>query len=467
MSIERPGAAQPRPVGPLALRPLLLLASCLWWARPALAQQLDVGTRDSLVVTSPVIGEVYTRSDTAAESADATKAPKATKEKWPSQFLIHWNEYNLGFSTFLWGAAVLTDYASFNQDSMSAAHFNAEPQGKIRDSRVMLFGRLRTERPVTWQTGLMYDWAAWKWKVRLSMISVAAPEISSQFQIGRLKEGLSLNRVISGYDGWTSERFTFSDAAIPLLADGIKWMGYVPDKHVLWNLGFFTNALSEGESFSYYEHQVLGRLAYLRMDSETAGTLWHVGAGIHIGKPEHDTLQLKSKPEVFASTPFIDTGKFPASRGTIGGLEVYYRDGSRLYGTEYYVEQAQSPQVGNPVFHGGDAFFSWIVTGETRPYTAPLGTFRAISPARPVFKGGPGAWEAVLRVSYIDLDTDSLSGGKLWRVTPMVNWHLNDQARLELTYGISGLDRFGGHSTTEFFQARLQLQFTKLSVATD
>ena len=30
-----------------------------------------------------------------------------------------------------------------------------------------------------------------------------------------------------------------------------------------------------------------------------------------------------------------------------------------------------------------------------------------------------------------------------------------------------GLDRFGGHSRTEFFQARLQLQFTKLSVATD
>ena len=110
---------------------------------------------------------------------------------------------------------------------------------------------------------------------------------------------------------------------------------------------------------------------------------------------------------------------------------------------------------------------SWIVTGETRPYAAPHGTFRAVSPARPVFKGGPGAFEAVLRVSYSDLDSDSLSGGKFWRVTPMVNWHLSDQARLEVSYGIGGLDRFGGHSRTEFFQARLQLQFTKLSVATD
>jgi phosphate-selective porin OprO/OprP len=293
------------------------------------------------------------------------------------------------------------------------------------------------------------------------------PEIKSQFQIGRLKEGLSLNRVISGYDGWTSERFTFSDAAIPLLADGIKWMGYVPQAHVLWNLGYFNNVLSEGESYSYYRQQVVGRLAYLKMDSDTAGTLWHVGGGLHIGQPEHDTLQLRSKPEVSTAPNFIDTGKFPATRGTIAGLEAYYRDGPWLYGTEYYREWVDSWEKSNPTFHGGDVFVSWIITGETRPYAAPVGTFRAVSPKRPVFQGGRGAWEAVLRLSYIDLTTDSLSGGRFWRVTPMVNWHLNDQARLELSYGIGGLDRFGLHSTTEFFQCRLQLQFTKLSVATD
>jgi len=463
MSIERRGAARPRPAGRLVLRSLLLLASCLWWARPAHAQRLDPATHDSLGV-APSNGTGHAAADSVARSDSAADAKQ---ERWPRRFVMHWNEYNLGFTTFLWGAALLPDYASFNQDSMSRAHLEVEPQGKIRDSRFMLFGRLRTERPITWQTGLMYDWAASKWRVRLSMVSVDVPEISSQFQIGRLKEGLSLNRVISGYDGWTSERFTFSDAAIPLLADGIKWMGYLPEKNVLWNLGAYTNWLTEGESYSYYQYQAVGRLAYLNMDSPTAGTLWHVGVGVHVGKPEHDTLQLKSKPEVFASSNFVDTGKFPATLGTIAGLEVYYRDGPWLYGSEYYVEQARSAQYNNPVFHGGDAFVAWIVTGETRPYAAPLGTFRAVSPARPVFKGGPGAIEAVLRVSYIDLNADSLSGGRFLRVTPMLNWHLNDQARLEFSYGVGGLDRFGGYSRTEFFQARLQLQFTKLSVATD
>ena len=29
-----------------------------------------------------------------------------------------------------------------------------------------------------------------------------------------------------GYAGWTMERATISDAIIPILADGIKWLGY-------------------------------------------------------------------------------------------------------------------------------------------------------------------------------------------------------------------------------------------------
>ena len=451
-----------RPAGTIVFRSLLLLAACLVWARPAHAQErLDPPARDTL--GAPSIGTAAGDVELGADSASAAKA----KSQWPTKFMLHWNEYNLGFTTFLWGAALLQDYASFNQDSLSRANLEVEPQGKIRDSRFMLFGTLRTERPITWQTGLMYDWAAQKWRVRLSMISVSVPEISSQFQIGRLKEGLSLNRVISGYDGWTSERFTFSDAAIPLLADGIKWMGYVPEKNLEWNLGVYANFLSEGESYSYYERQVVGRLIYLKMDSDTTGSLWHAGIGMHIGKPENGTLRLKSKPEVFEAGNFIDTGEFPASLGTIAGLEVYHRDGPWTYGTEYYVEQANSREAHDPFFQGGAAFVSWIVTGETRPYSAPAGTFSAISPKRPVFKGGPGAFEAVLNVSYIDLDSDSLSGGKFWRVTPMVNWYLNTQARLEFSYGLGGLDRFGGHSRTEFFQARLQLQFTKLSVATD
>jgi len=50
-------------------------------------------------------------------------------------------------------------------------------------------------------------------------------------------------------------------------------------------------------------------------------------------------------------------------------------------------------------------------------------------------------------------------GGAFSRVTPMVNWYLTDNARLEIAYGYGVLDRFALKGATQFFQSRLQLEF--------
>src|SRR5262245_49333344 len=100
-----------------------------------------------------------------------------------------------------------------------------------------------------------------------------------------------------------------------------------------------------------------------------------------------------------------------------------------------------------------------MLTGETRRYNTAGGYFLAVSPKRTVFEGGPGAFEALVRLSYIDLDDKQIHGGRFWRVTPMVNWYLTDHLRLELAYGIGQLDRFAKTGTTQFFQTRLQFQF--------
>ena len=101
---------------------------------------------------------------------------------------------------------------------------------------------------------------------------------------------------------------------------------------------------------------------------------------------------------------------------------------------------------------------SWLATGEIRTYNTRGGFFEQISPASPVFQGGPGAWELVTNFSYIDLDSGSLEGGKFWRITPMANWHMSDNVRLEMAYGYGSLNRFGLIGKTQFFQTRLQLQ---------
>ena len=139
-------------------------------------------------------------------------------------------------------------------------------------------------------------------------------------------------------------------------------------------------------------------------------------------------------------------------------IETYWRPHSVTVGGEYFFQNVDAPASGDPFFHGGEAFVTWLITGETRTYNLRGGYFNQVSPSRPVFSGGPGAWEIVAHSTFADLDDKAITGGKYWRLTPMLNWYLSDQVRLEVAYGYSSLNRFGTVGKTHFFQTRIQLQ---------
>jgi phosphate-selective porin OprO/OprP len=307
--------------------------------------------------------------------------------------------------------------------------------------------------------GIMWDAPAKKFVFRQTQIMIAVPEIWGHIAVGRTKEGFSLNKVMIGYAGWTMERATISDATIPILADGVKWIGYIPEKHILWNAGIYMDALSSRQTFSTYKQQAVGRIAWVPLMSEATEKVLHVGLNLRYGKVADGMLQLRSRPEVFPAPFFVDTGKYPVDSTTMAGIEAYYRPGPLLTGTEFYFQKQDAPEKGDPLFQGGEVFVSWLPTGEVRVYNTRGGYFDQISPRRPVFEGGPGAWELVGRFSYIDLDSRSVRGGKFWRFTPMVNWHVSDNIRLEFAYGYGSLDRFDLAGKTQFFQSRVQLQF--------
>ena len=368
-------------------------------------------------------------------------------------------EFDLGFTTFHVGAGILVDFASYTQNDESRAQINnMEPGFKVRDSRLLFGGRFKTKRPFTWQAGVMYDGKTNSWFVRQTGLMVAIPELWGNVFIGRAKEGVSLSKVMTGYDGWTMERFTFSDA-IPLLADGVKWLGYLPNKHLLWNVGWFTDWLSEGQSFSTYDNQFTVRAAWVPMVSDSVGTLLHIGISARKGKLNEGQMQLRSRPEASDAPYFLDTGKFPASHAAMVGVEVYYRPGPWLFSSEYYAQQVNARDTSDPLFHGGDVAVQWLITGETRSYNTAGGYLRGVFPAKTIVERGPGAWEAVLRYSYSDYTDGAIQGGTFWRITPMVNWYLTDNARLEIAYGYGTLDRFDLKGATQFFQSRLQLEF--------
>ena len=374
----------------------------------------------------------------------------------PARDLVNWNQHDGRLFTLRIGGGFLFEYAGYAQDEDSRNQIALSPGPKTRDLRILLRGRLKFKRPTTWSAGIMRDFVTNDWTFRQTGLMVDVPEIYGQIFIGRSKEGFSLNKVMVGYAGWTMERTPMSDAAIPILADGIKWLGYLPTKHLLWNVGFYGDAVSEGESFSTYAHQLSGRVAWVPLASEE--TVLHIGLNLRHGKPADGMLQLRARPESFGAPFVVDTGRFPAENTKTTALEAYYRPGNLLVGTEYLLQAVDAAESGDPVFHGGAAAISWLATGETRVYNTRGGFFDQVSPARPVFQGGPGAWELVANLSFVDLDGGSRRGGKFWRITPMVNWHLSDNMRLEIAYGYGSLNRFSLVGDTQFFQSRLQLQ---------
>ena len=81
-----------------------------------------------------------------------------------------------------------------------------------------------------------------------------------------------------------------------------------------------------------------------------------------------------------------------------------------------------------------------------------------MSPDSTVIQGGAGAWGPLVKFSYSNLTNGPLQGGIFWRVTPMIDWYLTDNLRLEFAYGYGVLTKVGTRGVTQFFQTRLQMR---------
>jgi len=395
-----------------------------------------------------------------AQTGEAAPPPDAAEADGdlPKRPLVTFNQYEWEHFSIRWGFGLLYDYSTYVQDDDSASQMDLSPKGDLRDFRVILKGKLPVPR-VTYTLGYMYDKAKEQWRFRQTGLMFDVHKAYGTLFVGRTKEGFSTSKIMVGYQGWTNERATANDALIPILADGIKWNGFTPGGKFVYNIGFFNDTRSENESFNKNDKQTVLRGVWLPLAGTDTDTVLHIALQGRHARSDDGFLQYRAKPESFQAQSYaIDTGKFAADYANTYGVELYYRPGPLMFGSEYFFNTVRAPDSGDPFFHGGEALVAYLVTGETRPYNARGAYFDRVSPARPVFSGGPGAWELVARFSYSDFDSDPIRGGIFWRLTPMVNWHLSDNVRLEMVYGYSSLRRFGVDGRTHFFQSRIQFQ---------
>ncbi|HSF45918.1 MAG TPA: porin [Chitinophagaceae bacterium] len=384
----------------------------------------------------------------------------SSKLRWRDK---RWRLFNGRISTFKMGAGFLYEYAGYAADDNSKKQMDSlgtplEGQFKVRDFRLIFSGQFKTKRTISWKAGLMYDAPSGDWFVRETGFTIHVPEIESIFFVGRTKEGFSMNKVMNGYAGWTFERQMALDV-IPILADGIKWMAYLPDKRIFWNVGMFTNWLSKNQSFSTYKWQFISRVGWLPVYNKTKDQVLHLGLNYRYGKVEDGVMQLRSRPEANPAPYFISTGKFSSDHSNQMGYEAYYKKGRLMVGSEYYWHMFSSDPAGDPTYKGGEIGLTYLFVGSSRPYNTTTSIFGFVPVEKSILKGGWGTIEGVLRFSVLDLNSGNINGGKFWRITPMLNWYLTREVRLELGYGYGKLDRFNLKGGTHFFQSRLQIAF--------
>jgi phosphate-selective porin OprO/OprP len=194
-------------------------------------------------------------------------------------------------------------------------------------------------------------------------------------------------KVMAGTTPWVQERTFSLDAFVPILADGLKWSGYFPERRIFFQLGLYDDELSEDETFATFDHQVVTRIGWLPISSEEDEKLLHVAVMGRGGHPDEDSLRLRSKPEESRSPFFVDAGVLASDYVQTTGGEIYYREGPWLFGGEYNWERVDTIGGQEEAFHGGNVVAAWIITGETRGYTRPEATSRRYRPPGPCSRG--------------------------------------------------------------------------------
>lgn len=371
------------------------------------------------------------------------------------------NEFNGSLTTFKIGAGIIYDAVAYKQDDvfkeqMIEGGITLKDKVKLRDFRVLGSGVLRTKRSISWKFAYMWDGDKETWLVRESGITVGVPELAGHIFVGRTKVGFSMPKVMNGHSPWTNERQMAVDA-IPILSDGIKWFGHLQKSRIFWNLAYYNDVLSEGQGFSTFAWQGVARVGWMPFYNETENKLIHIAGEIEYGKPYKEKFTLKSRPESNPTPQLINTGEFDANKAAQVGIEAYYQNKRFMMGSEIVMHNFYSTISDNHKFSGGDFFLSYFFTNTIRPYKTVGSIFGFVPVKNPVFKkGGWGAIEGVLRVSTLNLDDRSIEGGKMWRITPMINWYMTKIIRMEFIYGYAILERYSKRGILQLFESRLQ-----------
>jgi phosphate-selective porin OprO/OprP len=384
-----------------------------------------------------------------------------------------WTRFDSKFvSGLITGALVLDRQSWIEQDDNSkfqVGDLEAFDGGEIRGLRFGGVGTLNFENPWIWtvfgathafdkgfDTTESDDYTLFDLRLDIPLWEKAS------FSIGKQKEPISMERLMSLGHGPLGERAAVSDALLPSRNVGVVMASTLFNDRMTMAGGAFNNWLDKDQPNSFDDNatQYVGRATWIPALSDNESTLLHLGVGLRYTDSEEGFVT-QSGPEVNRAPEYVETDfLFPENSMTYQA-EVSLRTGPIWLHSEFVRTELDAPAFDDPVIDGYHVTASWILTGEVRPYNKRVGIFRPIAVAKTVEQNGWGAWELSTRFSTLDMSEapgpDGSDAGKMdvWSVG--LNWWLNPYMNFNINYRYADLNRLGVDGNSQGFTTRIML----------
>ena len=158
-------------------------------------------------------------------------------------------------------------------------------------------------------------------------------------------------------------------------------------------------------------------------DGEDSFRLWHIGGAVSQRYAKDDMVTYNQGPQsnLLSSgddqpfIPFVPTISIPATQNQLFNVQTVLALGPLSFQAEWSATHVDQIGGGPVNFQGAYVLASYFLTGEHRNYNRDFGTFLPPTVRQPFacVDGaggirGPGAWELVARLAYVNFDSPNL-----------------------------------------------------------
>lgn len=367
------------------------------------------------------------------------------------------------------GGRLQNDWATFDADSDAESFYGRDAfqtGTEFRRARLYVAGTIYGNVGFKAQ----YDFAGGAANFRDVYMTLDQPCLGT-FTVGHHYEPFGFEQNTGDLDTIMMER-SLPDALSTDRNTGFSLKNHFNDNW-MWHVGYFRNSNAFGNDVGNVgasEYALTGRISGVAWEDAASGQLLHLGASMSRRKLDEtvinpiagltdETAGVGSRGMQHIGPTLVGTGTFIVddNESTWWGVDAGFRSGPIWVQAEYATQEYDPAGGSNADVDAWGVMASYMLTGETRPYSKSNMNLSRVMPAANYGDGdGMGAWELAVRYDEIDLNDGGLAGGEMDQWTIGLNWYLNPNTKVMLNYGMIDVDDVGD---IDVIQARFQVDF--------